>query len=379
MGAELPFGRWNSIFPNWPNQIAINPRLEGIVSNGPKSLNEIEAARGIDRLPKIELHVHLEAGVSTSFYERLNQETSRFEPGNLPSQRAPFPNFMEFIRGWVDQTLLIRSPRDLYEMAKEFVRCRKLQNIVYTEAHISPADFCMIRARLNIPGPVFDFSECLEAYLAGVRDAQRETPGHLVRLIVDCLWPSLAKERDIFLPALRRVVDSPLNRDFRGDPIIVGVGLGGPEISHEAEQIKPFLDKCRDLGLKIDIHSGEMTDAPSHRHAVETIAPDRVGHGFKGAEIGFFAPCPIVTCPLSNLMTGAWGGEFMDHPIKEMAHRNLCFSVGSDDPLLFGNSLTLEYLALANAFGWGNVEFRKILENSAKSAFLPQALARVWS
>ena len=371
-------GDWNTNFPNWPNPIALAPAVQDIVGLGPRTQQEAAFARYCDELPKIGLHVHLEAAVSSDFYGKLNEESQRFAPDQLPSRRAPFVDFRQFIRGWVDQTLLIRSPSDLYQMAKNFVEHRRSLHIVYTEAHISPSDFCMIRQRLGIPGPVFDFATRVRAYVAGVKEAQRESPNHVVRLIVDCLWPSTEEERSSVLLALRGILSSRDNLDHCGHPIIVGVGLGGPEISEAARAIRPFIDDCRELGLKVDIHSGEMTDAKAHRHSVETIVPDRVGHGFTGAVEDFFAPCPIIVCPLSNIMTGAWSGQFMDHPIKEMAARDLVYSVGSDDPLLFGNSLVLEYVALANAFGWDEKCIQRLTSNAAVAAFAPEALGRVW-
>jgi adenosine deaminase len=72
---------------------------------------------------------------------------------------------------------------------------------------------------------------------------------------------------------------------------------------------------------------------------------------------------------LSNIQTGVFAKPLAEHPIAVMLERGLSFSVNSDDPLLFGTTLTLEYVALRKAFGWGLEFFKKTQDHARAAAF----------
>ena len=282
MGLSVKFDAWNHLFPKWPNFIRIPASLDQILGASPRSEDELGYAVWCDRQSKIELHVHMEAAVSHSFYQRLNQVSKKFSPDDLPSTRAPFSDFRQFIKAWIDHTLLIDNLNDISTLCVDFFETRKLLNIVYTETHISPLDFSVLRSRFGLGGRTLDFKSVVLAYLEGIRMNQDKYPGHIVRLIVDCEWISNADEQNQLLDILTEIVPSNLNMDSFGDQVLLGVGLGGAEISSKAKDFLPFIERCREMGLKIDIHSGEMSSSAEHRHSVQTLRPDRVGHGIKG-------------------------------------------------------------------------------------------------
>lgn len=368
-----PNKSWRDYFPYWDIPDRVAPPLSSVIGVGPRDAEELEFAQAVEGLPKIELHVHMEAAVPAVFYSQLNGVRPLFLEGDLPSQRAPFKNFAEFIRAWMDHTRLITQEDALAEMASAFVASRSKQRITYTEAHISPYDFTLGRVRLGI-SPVLDFSTALKAYLRGLRAGLLLHPEVGVRLIVDLLWISTDDQCDHMLRAIEEALKDPaLSCPRSGRPLIVALGLGGFEETVRATQKRALFQRYASLGLKLDIHSGETTTAREYADAIEILRPDRIGHGIAplvrpAPGVDFF-PGGVGTCPSSNVLTGAFPGPMEQHPLGVMLERGIPLSVNTDDPLLFGTTLTLEYVMLRRAFGIDLRSVRTILKSAIELTF----------
>lgn len=367
------FHSWRHYFPYWDLPDRVAPPLASVLGVGPRDPEELAFAQAVEALPKIELHVHMEAAVPATYYAQLNATRPMFPEGDLPSQRAPFPDFGQFIRAWIDHTRLISHEDALAEMATAFVALRAKQRIMYTEAHISPFDVSLGRRRLGI-APVLDFSAVLCAFLRGVRTGLVRHPEVEVRLIVDLLWISHEDECEHMMQALARALNDPsLACPRSGRPLVVALGLGGFEETDQAAQKRALFQRYASLGLKLDIHSGETTTAIQHAEALAVLRPDRIGHGIAplarpAAGVDLFQ-AGIGACPSSNVLTGAFSGPLERHPLKVMLERGIPLSVNTDDPLLFGTTLTLEYVMLRRAFGLELPDVRALLRGAVDLAF----------
>ncbi|MBM3382277.1 MAG: hypothetical protein FJY29_07535 [Betaproteobacteria bacterium] len=328
--------------------------------------------------PKVETHVHLEAGVAPGFYESLNRPNTW--SSSYPWQRAPFANLREFIMAWVDLSRSIRTPSDVEALAESFVASRVPQNIRYTEAYFSPADLSFMRRRFQIAPEIFDFSEVLHAYVRGLKRGLAAHPGFEVRLVMDALWPSTADERLEMKTVLRQSLESNDFFDAQGRPLIVAIGLGGSESHHDLEGHREFVNDVRALGFKIDIHSGEGNTVEMHRTSVETLSPDRVAHGFVGVQSGYLFGSNVVMCPLSNLLLKTFSGRAEDHPAFRLLREDVPILIGSDDPLLLGHDLSAEFsfiYAIEESFD--ESKFLQIQENTRKRVFAPGVCEQVLS
>lgn len=325
---------------------------------------------------KIETHVHLEAAVHSSFY--LQKMSSAESLGVPPWKRAPFANLREFIRAWVDLSKCIRSLTDFEEMVMAFVKGRAAQRIKYSECYISPADYSFMRRRFSIAPEVFDFSDVLKAYVNGLKLALARHPECEVRLIVDALWPSTSDERKQILESLEMSLNDPAFYDEQGQHYIVAVGLGGAESHHDIAGHVEFMKRVRELGFKVDIHSGEGGDGDLHKATIDRIAPDRVAHGFSAFSNGYYFSKNIVMCPLSNLLLGTFTGHPEEHPVFELLRTNVPVSVGTDDPLLLGQTLAQEFAFLFAVHGnLDKQQFFQIQSQTRHSVLAPEVCSRV--
>lgn len=341
----------------------------------PKS--DVEAfIKFVKHRAKIETHVHVEAAVAASYYAaRCHDRQWNERP---PWKRAPFADFRSFITAWVDLTKCVRSLEELEVLAQMFVESRVSENIRYTEAYFSPADFSLLRHRFKILPEVFDFYDVVSAYVRGLRKGIRKSPGFEVRLILDSFWPSTQTEKIAILEGLRKAKADALFYDEEGVPYIVAVGFGGSEQPENIDATADFVAEVRACGYKIDIHSGEGGEPERHRSHVERLVPDRVSHGFSAVEQGWYFQENLVMCPISNLLLKTFCGSAENHPVFELLRRGEALAIGTDDPLLLGHSLTEEFAFLfAVDSQLSEVVFDKIQADTKDRVLCPQVCRRV--
>jgi adenosine deaminase len=347
----------------------------GLTSKGFVSEEGTEYGHRVWIVPKVELHVHLEAAVNPGFYEALNSRRKLFDIQSLPAKRAPFPQFKDFIKAWVDNTRLIENENDVEEMVVSFAGERSKLNIVYSDVHISPSDFSYLRARFGDgQSHVFPFESLVKAYLRGAQKAALLHPNIWFRYILDVVW--LANEADMSMlqKAIPKIVESKENQDPRGGLFLVGLGLGGPETPDNLKTLVPGMEILREHKLKLELHTGENQPWIVQEKSMNMLKPDRVAHGLAGAHLGEFHNGHTVFCPISNLRSGAAflfegkGSRCLDVlPFDNYAGANV--SIGSDDPLLFQTNLIFEYVMLHEQFGVKDEFLRSTQLKAQLSAF----------
>lgn len=344
--------------------------------SGPQLEELVDFHNWVSAQPKIETHVHVEAGVSESFYSG-RPAPECWTTKSFPWDRAPFENLRGFIMAWVDLSKSIRQLSDFEQLAEAFVKQRAAENIRYTEAYVSPADFSFIRERFSIAPEIFDFESIIRAHVRGLKRGLQQHRDLDVRLTVDALWISTNEERQIILRSLENILKDPQCCDELGQPYIIAVGLGGQESHQDFNDRIAFLAQVRKLGLKVDIHSGEGGDPEVHKKTVSGLCPDRIAHGFSAWPDGFLFESNLVMCPLSNLLLKTFDGMPHEHPVFECLQRKLPICIGSDDPLLIGNSLALEYTFLHAMTGDGLNIFKFTQQNARERVLQPSALEKL--
>ncbi len=130
--------------------------------------------------------------------------------------------------------------------------------------------------------------------------------------------------------------------------------LSGDERSQPIASFRRIYRKAREQGLILKAHVGEWGDADSVQEAVETLELDEVQHGIAAAS----APrglkwraahrSQLNICPTSNVMMGRV--ERLDrHPIRILFDHGVPVTIASDAVLVFGRSVSEEYLGLYQA------------------------------
>lgn len=296
--------------------------------------------RRLQAMPKVELHVHIEGAMTPETVWRLARRRGVPLPAaTLEAWRAyyAFRDFDHFIEVYMAAAETLTEPEDFADMIAAFCAYQAAQNIVYCEAFLSAS----VHLR-RLPA-----DELLEAVLAGLAAGQAR---HGVEV---ALIPDISRE---FPETQHEVVAFALAGRERGP--VIGLGIGGPEAMHPASLFAPAFDAARSEGLRLVAHAGEAAGAESVADTLDQLHPERIGHGLRALEDPAVAArlraagIPLEVCPTSNYRTGAARLD-APHPIRALLNAGLTCTVNSDDPPMFGTSLTGEYVLLADqGFCW---------------------------
>jgi adenosine deaminase len=306
-------------------------------------------------LPKVELHLHLEGAIPIPALWELVQKYGG-DP-LVPDEAAlqeyfKFRDFPHFIELWIWKNGFLREYDDFEFFSGAVARALKAENIKYVEAFFSPGRFKQAG---------LDTGRMIEAVRAGLDSVT----GVEVALIPDLV-------RDVGPDYASGVLDELSDLRSLG---LIGIGLGGSEHAYPPELFTDLYSRARKNGFHTTAHAGEAAGAESVWGAINALKVQRIGHGIRAIEDPELmrhlaeTQLPVEMCPLSNVATGVVDSIAV-HPIRQFFDQGVLVTVNSDDPAMFGNSLTGDYAALMSELAFTPDEIRKFILNGIESSWL---------
>jgi adenosine deaminase len=316
----------------------------------------------IRRMPKVELHVHLEGSIQPEtlllLAERNHVELPFSTAKELKSWYT-FTNFSHFIEIYLKISSCICTPDDIELIAREFLRGQAAQNIRYSEVTYTP--YTHFSLNKKIP-----FAEQFAA-LSRARDWAAKELGIGVGWVFDI-------SRNVRpLEHAMTVADWAISGKNNG---VVALGLGGPETGHSAELFQAAFDHARAHGLASVPHAGEISGAESVSAAVHVLHAKRIGHGVRCLEDDTLVTylrenqIPLEVCPTSNICLGV-APSLAEHPLLKLLAAGLYITINSDDPPMFNTTLTDEYLKIVEAFDFDLETIERLVMNAVNASLLP--------
>jgi len=310
-----------------------------------------------NKLPKVELHVHLEGAISHGALFDLIQKYGG-DP-SLPdvtaiAKRFEYKNFAQFIEAWSWKNQFLREYEDFSHIAELTARDMANQNIRYAEMFFSPSLF--VRHGLEV-----------QELTHAVRIGLSRIPEIETSLIADLV-------RD-YGPEFEMTTLKRLN-EVKGDGVI-GIGIGGSEHEFPPEPFKSLYEEARLMGFHVNAHAGETAGPESIWGAIRHLHVDRIGHGTRAHEdpelLDYLREhrTPLELCPVSNVCTGVVSA-IAEHPIREYFERGLIISVNTDDPMMFGTTLDKEYELLVQECGFTKQEICRLILLGVESSWLSE-------
>jgi adenosine deaminase len=160
---------------------------------------------------------------------------------------------------------------------------------------------------------------------------------------------------------------------------ICGFDLADSEQGFDPRALAPLVEEAREAGLGITIHTGENTDAAHVARALDIYRPSRIGHGIRSIDdpdlLRRLADQDVLleVCPTSNWITSAVPA-LSAHPLPALIRAGVPVSLNSDDPNLFGIDLVHEYEVCMSELGLGEKELRQMNRDALRRSFLPEAI-----
>jgi aminodeoxyfutalosine deaminase len=296
-------------------------------------------------LPKAELHLHLEGSVEPETLHELDPASTLEECRALYS----YADFDAFLKAFGAVGKRLRTPADYALATRRLLERLAAQNVHYVEITLA-AGVVLWKAQ--------EFAPIFEA----VREAAQCAPVE-VRWILDAV-------RQFGVEQAMRVAELAAERTDRG---VVAYGIGGSEERGPAEWFTEVFAFARRAGLRLTAHAGESMGPESIWAALE-LGAERIGHGIASVQDpGLMRhlrdnDIPLEICITSNLVTGVVK-RLREHPIRRLYDAGVPIVLNTDDPAMFGCTLTDEYSLAARAFGFSETELREIAENGFRYAF----------
>ena len=310
------------------------------------------------RLPKAELHLHIEGSLEPEMMVALARRNKVAIPfASVEEVRAAyrFTDLQSFLDIYYAGADVLRSEEDFHDLALAYFDRAAADGVTHAEIFFDP----QTHTHRGIP-----FEVVTGGLLAAV-DAARARHGMSVYLIMSYLRH--LDEEDAF--ATLKLAEPWLDR-------FVGVGLDSSEVGNPPAKFARVFAASRERGLKLCCHAGEEGPPAYVREALDLLAIDRLDHGNRSMEdAGLVArlardATTLTVCPLSNVALRNVD-RLEDHPIDGMLAAGLRATIHSDDPAYFGGYIAENFRATAAARGLSRDQLATLARNSFLGSFLP--------
>jgi aminodeoxyfutalosine deaminase len=325
----------------------------------------------IARLPKVELHVHL---VGSATVPTVLELARRHPDSPVPRTEEglrefyAFRDFPHFIDVYQAVSELVTEPEDIADLVRGIARDLAAQHVRYVEMQVAPYPF----RRGGDGMPAAAITEALDA---GARDALSE---HGVRIAYIFDFPGQSAGVHA-VPTLEHALTAP-------PQALIGFGIGGIEAGRA-----PYTGVIRDVfaaaaaaGLHCVPHAGETTGPETVWEAIDHLHAERIGHGINSLADPRLVAClresqlPVDVSLTSNVCTRQVA-ELASHPLPKMLAEGLYVTLNSDDPPMFGTSLSNEYLVAARVLGLSSADLAALADNAVRASFLDDDTKRTLS
>lgn len=314
----------------------------------------------IARIPKAELHVHLEGTLEPELmFELARRNRVRIPFDSVEAVRAAyrFSNLQDFLDIYYQGMSVLTTEEDFRDLTHAYLSRANADGVRHVEVFFDPQGHT---AR------GIAFGTVIAGIRAALAEAQRDW-GMTSKLIL-CFLRHLTEEDAL---ATLRQAEPHLGH-------IAAVGLDSSEVGHPPSKFARAFALARGLGLKAVAHAGEEGPPDYVREALDLLEVERIDHGNRALEDPGLvqrlreARIPLTVCPLSNLRLCVVR-DLTAHPIRRMLELGLVATVNSDDPAYFGGYVNDNFRALVEHAGLTAGEVVTLAKNSFRASFLDEA------
>lgn len=313
----------------------------------------------IQRLPKAELHLHIEGTLEPDLLFKLAQRNRiilKYQSVDELRKAYRFSSLQDFLDIYYEGANVLREEQDFYDLTWAYLLKCKAQHVVHAEIFFDPQTHTS-RGVL--------FATVINGIQHALQDAKSQL-GISSRLIM-CFLRHLDEESAF----------ETLNQALDYKDLIVGVGLDSSEKGNPPSRFERVFAKAREEGFLTVAHAGEEGPAAYIREAVDLLKIFRIDHGNALVNDALLAEelvkrqIPLTLCPLSNLALKVVP-DLKNHPLNKLMARGLLVTVNSDDPAYFGGYINENYHAVAEALALFEADLRLLAQNSFKGSLLPE-------
>ena len=315
----------------------------------------------IQKLPKAELHLHIEGSLEPELMFRLAKKNNVEIPyDSVEDVRAAynFNNLQSFLDIYYAGANVLLTQDDFYDLTWEYILKCVEDNVIHTEIFFDPQTHT-------------ERGVAFEAIITGIKEAladAKEKYG-ITSCIIMCFLRHLSQE------AAFETLEQALA--FKDD--IIGVGLDSSELGNPPSKFKEVFQKAKEAGFKLVAHAGEEADFSYIYEALDLLNINRIDHGVQSIKSPELMQrlkdeqMPLTVCPNSNIELRVFD-NYKEHNIKALLDYGLNISVNSDDPAYFKGYVNQNFINLYENLPITEEDIITLVKNSFRSAFISDEL-----
>ena len=310
------------------------------------------------RLPKAELHLHIEGTLEPeTMFELAARNGVKLPYASVEAVRAAykFDDLQSFLDLYYQGMNVLRTSADFHDLAMAYFRRAHADGVVHIDLMFDPQG----HLKRGI---------ALETMFHGLLHAMAEADaefGLSTALILSFLRDLPAEDAMTVLEQAAPWYDR-----------IAAIGLDSAERGNPPGKFEAVYARAKSLGLARTAHAGEEGPPAYISEALDLLDVCRIDHGVRCIEDAAVvarlrdAQIPLTVCPLSNVALRVVD-NLADHQLPAMLDAGLNVTLNSDDPAYFGGGMLANFRACAQAFDWNRETFRKLSTNAVSAAFMP--------
>lgn len=311
----------------------------------------------IQRIPKAELHLHIEGTLEPEMMMKLARRNGVEIPYASVAEIRNAYNFTDlqsFLDIYYAGAQVLREEQDFYELTSAYLERAAMDNVRHVEIFFDPQTHT---------DRGLSFDTVLYGISGALQDAESEL-GITSELIMCFL-------RHLSAAAAMATLQQALPHKSR----IRAVGLDSSEVGHPPSKFSGVFDRARQEGFLTVAHAGEEGPPAYIREALDVLKVERIDHGVRCLEDPALverlvkAQIPLTVCPLSNVRLRVFD-TLKDHNLKSLLDAGLCATINSDDPAYFGGYIGQNFLQTQEALDLGIDDIQVLARNSFTASFL---------
>jgi len=319
----------------------------------------------IKKIPKAELHLHIEGSLEPELMFELSKRNKIEIPFKSIDEIKSAYNFYDlqsFLDIYYQGSNVLIKQQDFFDLTWAYMlKCRE-ENIVHTEIFFDP------QAHTN-RGIEFDL------VINGIHKAllRAEKELGISSKIIMCFLRHLDEESAF------KTLDQALTHKNK----IIGVGLDSSEARHPPSKFERVFKKAIKEGFLTVAHAGEEGPSEYVWEALDLLKVKRIDHGVQCIKDEKLVQklrdeqIPLTVCPLSNVKLRVFE-KLENHNLKKLLDKGLMTIVNSDDPAYFGGYLNTNLIECQKALNLSMEDVKRLAINSFKSSFLSLDKKKKW-
>jgi adenosine deaminase len=311
----------------------------------------------IQKLPKAELHLHIEGTLEPELMFKLakrNGVNIPYKSIDEVKQAYNFTSLQSFLDIYYAGANVLITEQDFFDLTWGYLLTCKAQNIVHTEIMFDPQTHT---------SRGIEFRTVIMGITKALKKAEEEL--RISSFLIMSFLRHLSEEAAI----------ATLESSLAYKHLIKAVGLDSSEVGNPPSKFEKVFKMSKNAGYKLVAHGGEEGDCSYIWGALNLLHVDRIDHGIKCDEdeklIEYLKQnkIPLTVCPLSNVKLKAVD-DMSNHNILKLLKKGLLVTVNSDDPSYFGGYLNTNFKAMVADLEINREEITQLIKNSFIASFL---------